>query len=50
MPDNTAIAEEEAVALTDQQKAALDKELAAVAADPAYLRQWNDIKQRFKKP
>jgi len=45
-----AIAEEEAVELTDQQKAALDKELAAVAADPAYLRKWNDIKQRFKKP
>lgn len=45
-----AIEEEEAVELTDQQKAALDKELNAIAADPGYLRKWNDIKHRFKKP
>jgi len=44
------IGQEEAVELTDQQKAALDKELAAVAASPDYLLKWNDIKDRFKKP
>jgi hypothetical protein len=45
-----AIGEEEAVELTDQQKAALDKELNAISNDPGYLRKWNDIKHRFKKP
>jgi hypothetical protein len=39
---------DEPVELTDQQKAALDKELSAVAADPDYLLKWNDIKHRFK--
>lgn len=42
--------EEEAVELTAQQKEALDKELAAIAANPAYLQKWDDVKHRFKKP
>jgi hypothetical protein len=42
--------EEEAVELTGQQKEALDKELAAIAANPAYLQKWNDVRHRFKKP
>lgn len=45
-----AIEEDEAIELTAQQKEALDKELAAVAANPAYLQRWDDIKHRFKKP
>ena len=39
----------EAVELTAQQKEALDKELAAVAANPAYLQRWEDVKHSFKK-
>jgi len=42
--------EEEAIELTDQQKEALDKELVAVASNPAYLQKWDDVKHRFKKP
>lgn len=45
-----AVEEDEAVELTAQQKEALDKELAAIAANPAYLKKWDDVKQRFKKP
>ena len=45
-----AIEEEEAVELSEQQKAALDKELAAINANPNYLQKWDDIKHRFKKP
>lgn len=44
------ISEEETVYLTDQQKAALDKELNAVANNAEYVHKWNDIKHRFKKP
>jgi hypothetical protein len=44
-----AVGEEEAVELTTQQKEALDKELAAIAANPAYLQKWNDVRHRFKK-
>lgn len=44
------IDQEEAIELSDQQKAALDKELANIAANPDYLLRWNDIKHRFKKP
>lgn len=44
------IDQEEDVQLTDQQKAALDKELVTIAANPDYLLKWNDIKHRFKKP
>jgi hypothetical protein len=45
-----AVEEEEAIELTAQQKEALDKELVAIAADPAYLQRWDDVKHRFKKP
>jgi hypothetical protein len=45
-----SIAEEEAIELTEQQKAALDKELANINSNPDYLVKWNDIKHRFKKP
>lgn len=45
-----AVGEEEAVELTAQQKEALDKELTAIAANPAYLQKWNDVRHRFKKP
>lgn len=44
------IPEEEAIELSDQQKAALDKELANISANPGYLLKWNDIKHRYKKP
>jgi len=45
-----AVEEDEAIELTAQQKEALDKELAAIASNPAYLQKWDDIKHRFKKP
>lgn len=45
-----AIEQEQAVELTDQQKAALDKEMAAISTNPDYLMKWHDIKHRFKKP
>lgn len=44
------ISDEEAIELTEQQQAALDKELANIASNPGYLQKWNDIKHRFKKP
>jgi hypothetical protein len=44
-----AVEEEEAVELTAQQKEALDKELAAIAGNPAYLQKWSDVRRRFKK-
>jgi hypothetical protein len=44
------ISDEETIELTEQQKAALDKELANIATNPGYLHKWNDIKHRFKKP
>lgn len=45
-----AVGEEEGVELTAHQKEALDKEIAAIAANPAYLQKWNDVRHRFKKP
>jgi hypothetical protein len=45
-----AVAEEEVIELTAQQKEALDKELAAISANPAYLQKWEDVRHRFKKP
>ena len=45
-----AVEEDEAIELTAQQKEALDKELVAIASNPAYLQKWDDIKHRFKKP
>jgi hypothetical protein len=45
-----AVLEEDTVELTAQQKEALDKELVAIAGNPAYLQKWNDVKHRFKKP
>jgi hypothetical protein len=44
------ISEEETIELTEQQKAALDKELTNIKSNPDYLLKWNDIKHRFKKP
>jgi hypothetical protein len=40
----------ETVELTARQKEALDKELAAIATNPAYLQKWDDVKLHFKKP
>jgi hypothetical protein len=45
-----AVLEEDTVELTAQQKEALDKELRAIAGNPAYLQKWEDVKHRFKKP
>jgi hypothetical protein len=45
-----AVLEEDTVELTAQQKEALDKELVAIAGNPAYLQKWDDVKHRFKKP
>lgn len=45
-----AIDEDEGFELTEQQKQALDKELAAIENNPTYLQRWDDIKHRFKKP
>ena len=42
--------EEKEIELTTQQKEALDKELATIASNPAYLQKWNDVRHRFKKP
>ena len=44
------VEKEEVIELTARQKEALDKELAAIAANPAYLRKWDDVRSRFKKP
>lgn len=45
-----AVEGDEAIELTAQQKEALDKELAAIAANPGYLQKWDNVKHRFKKP
>lgn len=45
-----AIEEEELIELTPRQTEALDKELAAIEANPAYLQRWDNVKSRFKKP
>jgi hypothetical protein len=37
-----AVEEEEVIELTTRQKEALDKELAAIAVNPAYLQKWDD--------
>ena len=44
-----AVEDEETIELTLQQKEALDKELSAIAANPAYLKKWDDVRHRFKK-
>ena len=44
-----AIEEEESIELTPRKKEALDKELAAIEANPAYLQRWDNVKSRFKK-
>jgi hypothetical protein len=45
-----AVEENDAVELTTQQMEALDRELVAIANNPSYLRKWDDVKHRFKKP
>ncbi len=35
--------------LSDDQKEAIDIELALIDSNPNYLIKWDDIKQRFKK-
>ena len=35
--------------LSENQKAAIDKEIDLIANNPDYLQNWEDIKQRFKK-
>jgi hypothetical protein len=45
-----SVEDDEAILLTSQQKEALDKELEAIAGDPAYLQKWDSVKHRFKKP
>ena len=45
-----AVEEDDDVELTAAQKSALDKELAAIAGNPAYLQKWDDVRHRFKKP
>ena len=44
-----AVEREEEIELTARQKEALDKELAAVAANPSYLQRWDDVKSLFKR-
>ncbi len=41
--------EAEAFQLTAEQKEALDKELVSIAANPAYVKPWDDGKDRFYK-
>ena len=36
--------------LSDSQKAAIDKELALIDANPGYLQNWEELCHRFKKP
>jgi hypothetical protein len=38
-----AVEQEDEIELTTRQKEALDKELAAVAANPSYLQRWDDV-------
>ena len=40
--------EESDVDLTDEQKRAIDSELAAISLDPNYLKKWNEVKHQFK--
>lgn len=35
--------------LSENQKAAIDKEIDLIANNPDYLQNWEDIKLRFKK-
>ena len=38
--------EESDVDLTDEQKRAIDSELAAISSDPDYLKNWNEVKDQ----
>jgi len=38
--------EESDIDLTDEQKRAIDSELAAISADPNYLKKWDEVKLR----
>lgn len=44
-----AVEEDESIELTTRQKEALDRELAAIKANPTYLQKWNDVKSRFNR-
>lgn len=35
--------EEKDIGLTDEQKRAIDSELAAISSDPNYLKKWNEV-------
>lgn len=37
------------IELSDDQKEAIDIELALIDSNPNYLIKWDDVKQRFKK-
>jgi hypothetical protein len=39
-----AVEEDDAIELTAQQKSALDKELALIAANPGYLQKWDNVR------
>ncbi len=47
--DAVEAVEEDAIELSPLQKAALDKELEMVKADPGYLKKWDEVKHRFKR-
>lgn len=36
--------------LSESQQAAIDAELNTIASDTNHLQNWEDVKQRFKKP
>ncbi len=40
--------EEKDIDLTDEQKRAIDRELAAISSDPDYLKKWDEVKHQFK--
>ena len=40
--------EEKDIDLPDEQKRAIDSELAAISSDSNYLKKWNDVKHQFK--
>lgn len=42
--------EEKNIELTQEQKEAIDAELAAIAADSGYLLKWDNIKHQLKRP
>jgi hypothetical protein len=44
------VEEEDAIELTLRQQEALDRELAAIEANPGYLQKWDEVQSRFKKP